>query len=169
MSWAAFGLVVGDIAGAVKGGGWVGLAGGALLVGLVWGLFAGALYRLWAGRAVSARRLNGIANLFRIGTSNVLAWVDGAATPDDLRPPAAPGGQQLVLRLVGRPGGRYWRSGGRRLYGSAHPIGSGGARRPDATYEVDLGRSMGWSAATGLIVILAGTHRVHNSSVNDWD
>jgi hypothetical protein len=107
VSWAAFGLVVGAIAGAVKGGGWVGLAGGALLVGLVWGLFglfAGALYGLWAGRAVSARRLNGIANLFPLGTSSVLAWVDGAAT-DDLRPPAAPGGQQLVLRLVGRPDG----------------------------------------------------------------
>jgi hypothetical protein len=105
MSWSAFGLIFGAVAGAANGGGWLGVAGGAFAVGLVWGLFglvAGALYGLWAGRAVSARRLNGLQNVLLPGTSSVLAWVDGAPSTEDLTSLAQPGAQQLVLRFVDR-------------------------------------------------------------------
>ena len=42
----------------------------------VFGLAAGALYGLWAGRAVSARRLKRIRPLLPAGSSTVLAWSD---------------------------------------------------------------------------------------------
>ena len=42
-------------------------------------LFAGALYGLWAGRAVSARRLKGVGPLLPPDSSVILAWADGAA------------------------------------------------------------------------------------------
>jgi hypothetical protein len=103
LSWGGFGLVCGAVAGAVNGGGWIGLAGGAAVLASAWGLFglfglfAGGLYGLWAGRAVSRRRLTGLTALLSPGTSNLLAWVDGAATSQDLHSLDSPGCQQLTL------------------------------------------------------------------------
>ena len=45
----------------------------------IFGLFAGALYGLWAGRGVSARRLKGVGPLLPPDSSVILAWADGAA------------------------------------------------------------------------------------------
>jgi len=58
ISWGAFGLVFGAIAGALGGGGLHGLVTGGVVTGLGWaifGLVAGGLYGLWAGRSISAR------------------------------------------------------------------------------------------------------------------
>jgi hypothetical protein len=114
VSWGGFGVVVGGIAGAVEGGGLVGVAGGALVTGLVWGLFglaAGALYGLSAGRAVSGRRLSGLRRLLVPNSSNVLAWIDGPALPEDLATLNAPGSERLVLRFVGTRDGTVITSG----------------------------------------------------------
>jgi hypothetical protein len=46
--------------------------------------------------------------------------------------------------------------------------GGAGSRQAGPELASWHGRSIGWSAATGRIVILAGTHRVHNSPVNRW-
>lgn len=104
VAWGGFGIVFGAIAGAANGAGWIGLAGGALAVGVTWGLFgllAGALYGLWAGRAVSGRRLHGLTQLLVPDTSNLLIWVDGALADHDLQPLTTPGCQQLVLGFAG--------------------------------------------------------------------
>ena len=46
----------------------------------IFGLVAGALYGLWAGRGVSARRLKGVGPLLPPDSSVILAWADGAVT-----------------------------------------------------------------------------------------
>src|ERR1044071_3532423 len=79
------GLVCGALAGATGGGGFVGFLEGGLVTGVAWGLFglgAGALYGLWAGRATSARRLEGIGPILAPGTSTLLAWAEGPLSPE---------------------------------------------------------------------------------------
>jgi hypothetical protein len=100
VSWGLFGVVIGAIAGATGGGGILGFLEGGVVTGLGWavfGLFAGALYGLWAGRSISARRLEGIGPLLAPGTSVVLGWSAGPPGSVDLEPLARPGSQQLIL------------------------------------------------------------------------
>lgn len=98
ISWGAFGVVCGGIAGASGGG----ILKGGLVTGIGWGLFglgAGALYGLWAGRSVSARRLKGIAPLMAPGTSMLLAWAEGPVSQHTIQTLTAPQSQRLVLRF----------------------------------------------------------------------
>jgi hypothetical protein len=108
ISWGAFGLVVGAIAGALGGGGLHGLVKGGVVTGIGWaifGLVAGALYGLWAGRSISARRLKGLGPILSPGTSSLLAWADGAVRDDGLREPGRPDTRRLVLSFDPVPGG----------------------------------------------------------------
>ena len=73
-----------------------------------WGLFGvvvGALYGLWAGRAVSARRLKGLSGLLVPGSSILLAWADEPVSADTIGTLTAPGSQRLVLRFNPVPAG----------------------------------------------------------------
>ena len=84
VSWGGFGLVLGLIVGFGGHGGLFGALKAGAVTGIGWAIFglaAGALYGLWAGRAVSARRLNAIRPLLPPGTSMVLAWAEG--TPQE--------------------------------------------------------------------------------------
>ena len=108
VSWGAFGLVVGALAGATGGGGVHSLVSNAIVTGIAWavfGLAAGALYGLWAGRAVSARRLKSVGPLLAPGTSILVAWADGSARQDMINALSVPGSQRLVLRFNPVEGG----------------------------------------------------------------
>ena len=75
---------------------------------MLWGIFgiiAGGLYGLWAGRSVSGRRLKSVGPLLAPGTSMVLAWADKPVTQDTLDPYLTPGSQRLVLRFNPVDGG----------------------------------------------------------------
>jgi hypothetical protein len=108
VSWGLFGVVFGALAGAIGGGGLHGLVHGAVVTGVGWavfGLFAGALYGLWAGRSISARRLKGIGPLLGDGTSALLAWADGPARQQALDALGAPDVRRLVLSFNTVSGG----------------------------------------------------------------
>jgi hypothetical protein len=62
-------------------------------------MVAGALYGLWAGRAVSARRLKGVGPLVPPGSSLVVAWAEGALGQDTIEQWPGPGSQRLILRF----------------------------------------------------------------------
>ncbi|MGZ4663484.1 MAG: hypothetical protein ACXV5Q_00140 [Frankiaceae bacterium] len=100
ISWGGFGLVFGAIVGLAGGGGILGFLKDGLVTGVGWavfGLLAGALYGLWAGRSISAGRLRGIGPLLPPGTSALLAWSNGPASPAVLEAFQEPGGSGLVL------------------------------------------------------------------------
>jgi hypothetical protein len=123
ISWGAFGLLVGAIAGASGGG----VLEGGVLTGIGWGvfgLFAGSLYGLWAGRSVSARRLNGIGPLLAPGTSALLAWAGQLVSPSTLEMLAPPESQLLVLRFDPVEGGAVLGAVEPRV---AHPARAGQA------------------------------------------
>ena len=72
------------------------------MIGVLWGvfgLFAGALYGLWAGRGVSARRLKGVGPLLPPDSSAILAWADGAVPESALKTVTAPDMDRLDLRF----------------------------------------------------------------------
>jgi hypothetical protein len=102
VSWGLFGLGYGAIVGLAGHNGVLGHAEGALVNAIVWGLFglaAGALYGLWAGRGMSARRMQGARPLLPPGTSTVLAWAEGDLTKQAIDDWSAPGSQQLILHF----------------------------------------------------------------------
>ena len=102
-------MVVGALAGAFGGGGVHDLVDNAVVTGIAWavfGLVAGALYGLWAARAVSARRLKGLRGLLVPGCSMLVAWADGPVRPDIMGILTGPGSQQLILRFTPVEGGR---------------------------------------------------------------
>jgi hypothetical protein len=108
LSWGVPGLVVGAIVGVTGGGGLLSFLGSALLIGVVCGLFglgAGALYGLWAGRAISARRLKRVAPLLAPGTSTLLAWAEGPVSHETIDTLSAPAAQHLVLGFTPVDGG----------------------------------------------------------------
>jgi hypothetical protein len=108
ISWGGFGLVFGALAGVIGGGGILGVLGGGLLTGVVWGLFglgAGLLYGMWAGTAISGRRLKGVSPLLPRDSSTLLAWQEGPVTQDVLDTLTAPDAQRLVLRFKPVQGG----------------------------------------------------------------
>jgi hypothetical protein len=108
ISWGAFGLVFGAIAGLAGGGGILGFLKDGAVTGIAWGvfgLFAGMLYGLWAGRAVSAHRLKGVGPILGPGTSLLIAWADGAVGQAPLDKLAQPEAERLVLHFNAVEGG----------------------------------------------------------------
>ena len=88
IGWGVFGLAVGAITGFVGDGGVLGSIESAVVVGVLWaifGVFAGSLYGLWVGRAVSARRLQRVGPLMPPDSSVILAWATGASTDSTVR------------------------------------------------------------------------------------
>ena len=84
ISWGAFGVVFGLIVGFAGNGGTFGILEEGVVKGVLWGVFglgAGALYGLWVGRAVSARRIKGLHALLPADTSTSLVWLDPGAGP----------------------------------------------------------------------------------------
>ena len=70
-------------------------------------MFAGSLYGLWVGRAVSARRLKGAGPLIPPDSSVILAWADGSATERTLRALSTPDAETLGLRFTEPLGLRF--------------------------------------------------------------
>jgi hypothetical protein len=103
VSWGAFGLLYGALAGFAGNGGFVGAIEGSIGWGIacgVFGIVAGALFGLWAGRSVSARRLNAIGPLVPPDTSMTLAWAGSSASAGAIDNWMAPSSQRLLLRFV---------------------------------------------------------------------
>lgn len=102
VSWGLFGLVYGLIVGLVSNHGIfsaIKVTAAEGIVCAVFGLAAGALYGLWAGRAVSARRLKSVRALLPPGTSTVLAWSEADLTQHALDDWSEPGVERLVVRF----------------------------------------------------------------------
>ena len=102
IGWGVFGVAWGLIVGAGGNGGILSSIENGVVVGVLWaifGLFAGALYGLWAGRGVSARRLKGIGPLLPRDSSAILAWADGAAAERTLGALATPDAETLTVRF----------------------------------------------------------------------
>jgi hypothetical protein len=94
--------------GVFGGGGVLSFVDNAVVTGIAWGVFglvAGALYGLWAGRAVSARRLKGLRGLLVPGSSLLVAWADGPVRQDSVGTLNAPGSQRLILHFNTVEGG----------------------------------------------------------------
>ena len=102
LSWGLFGVAYGAIVGAVGNGGILSWIENGVVTGVLWailGLVAGALYGLWAGRGVSARRLKGVGPLLPPDSSMILAWADGAVTERTIGALSTPDAETLVLRF----------------------------------------------------------------------
>jgi uncharacterized membrane protein len=102
VSWGGFGLVFGLIVGFAGNGGILSSIESGVVTGVLWaifGLFAGALYGLWAGRGVSARRLKGVGPLLPPDSSVILAWADGAVEAATIEKLATPNTERLDLRF----------------------------------------------------------------------
>ena len=108
VGWGVFCLAAGLIAGFGANGGFFGAVKGGVVTGIIWAIFglgAGALYGLWAGRAVSGRRLNAIGPILPPDTSMVLAWAEGTPKQQAVIPWSDPASQQLALRFNEVPHG----------------------------------------------------------------
>jgi membrane associated rhomboid family serine protease len=102
ISWGLFGVIYGLIVGLVSNHGAFSAITDTAAAGIVcaaFGLAAGALYGLWAGRAVSARRLRSVRPLLPPGTSTVLAWSEADLTEQILDDWSEPGSQRLIVRF----------------------------------------------------------------------
>ena len=77
----------------------------------VFGIFAGFLYGLWAGRAVSGRRLRTLGGLLPAGSSAVLAWTDGRPQGPVLDALSDLASESAVLTFVPVDGGAVIRDG----------------------------------------------------------
>ncbi len=108
IGWGVFGVAFGAITGFAGNGGILSSIESAVVTGVLWaifGLFAGALYGLWAGRAVSARRLKGVGPLMPPDSSVILAWADGAATERTIGTLSTPDAETLGVRFNPVAGG----------------------------------------------------------------
>jgi hypothetical protein len=107
VSWGVLGVAVGLLSGLISGG-LFGAVHSGIATGLIWaafGVFAGALYGLWAGRAVTGRRLKGAARLLAPGTSLVVAWSEQPITDTALAPYVTADSRLLVLHFNAIEGG----------------------------------------------------------------
>jgi hypothetical protein len=103
VSWGLFGLVYGALAGFVGNGGISGVIESSLAWGIacgVFGIVAGAIFGLWSGRSVSARRLKGIGPLVPPNSSLALGWAGGSASAETINGWMAPSAQRLLIRFV---------------------------------------------------------------------
>ena len=95
----AWGLIVGFAAG---DDGVLGAIESGAVIGILWGIFgvvAGALYGMWAGRGVSARRLKGLGAFVPPDNSLVVAWAEGPVSQETVERWAPTGSQRLILRF----------------------------------------------------------------------
>ncbi len=102
ISWGLFGVVYGLIVGVVSNHGIFSAVKDTVAAGVVcavFGLAAGALYGLWAGRAVSARRLKGLRPILPRGTSTILAWSEESLTGQVIDSWSEPGSQRIIVRF----------------------------------------------------------------------
>ena len=102
ISWGLFGVIYGLIVGLVSNHGAFSAIADTAAAGVlcaVFGLAAGALYGLWAGRAVSARRLRSVRPLLPPETSTVLAWSEADLTEQVLDDWSEPGSERLIVRF----------------------------------------------------------------------
>jgi hypothetical protein len=107
LAWGLLGVGVGLLSGLISGG-LFGAVDSGVTTGLIWavfGLFAGSLYGLWAGRTVTARRLRSAEQLLARGTALVVAWSEQPITEAVLAPYVQPDSQQVVLRFNSVEGG----------------------------------------------------------------
>jgi hypothetical protein len=72
----------------------------------VFGLLAGSLNGLWAGRAISARRLRRRGALLPPNTSSMVAWSYGAVPDQTIAALSRPEARGLILNVVPVPAGR---------------------------------------------------------------
>ncbi|GAA3064331.1 hypothetical protein GCM10010464_30910 [Pseudonocardia yunnanensis] len=103
IGWGLSGLAWGVIVGFAGDGGVLGAAESGLVTGMLWavlGLAAGALYGLWAGRSVSARRLRGLDPILPPDTSLVVAWAEGSPGRHTIERWARSASQRLILRFT---------------------------------------------------------------------
>jgi hypothetical protein len=103
VSWGGFGLAYGALAGFVGNGGIPGVIESTLAWGIACGVFgiaAGALFGLWSGRSVSARRLKGIGHLVPPDSSMALGWAGSSASDDAINGWMASGSQRLLIRFA---------------------------------------------------------------------
>ena len=103
VGWGVFGVAYGLIVGFTSGDdGVLGAIESGAVIGILWGifgLFAGALYGMWAGRAVSARRLKGLGAFVPPDSSLVVAWADGSLSRETIERWAAKGSERLILHF----------------------------------------------------------------------
>jgi uncharacterized membrane protein len=102
ISWGLFGVIYGLVVGVVSNHGIFSAVKDTAVAGIVcavFGLAAGALYGLWAGRGVSARRLKRVRPLVPPGTSTVLAWSEEGLTQGVIGDWAEPGSERLIVRF----------------------------------------------------------------------
>ena len=103
LGWGLFGVAWGLIVGFTAGDdGVLGAIESGAVIGILWGifgLFAGALYGMWAGRGVSARRLKGLGAFVPPDSSLVVAWAEGPVSQEMVERWAPTGSQRLILRF----------------------------------------------------------------------
>ena len=103
VGWGVFGVAWGLIVGFTSGDdGALGAIESGAVIGILWGifgLFAGALYGMWAGRGVSARRLKGLGAFVPPDSSLAVAWADGPVSQETVERWAPNGSHQLILRF----------------------------------------------------------------------
>ena len=100
ISWGLFGVVWGAAAGFLGTSGIFGSVEKGFLTGVgyaFFGLVAGALYGLWVGRGVSARRLRRMGPILPPNTSSIVAWADEAVPPAEIEAWTAAGSDRLTL------------------------------------------------------------------------
>jgi hypothetical protein len=98
--WGVLGLIYGAAVGYAGSGGLFGALERSVVTGVVWaltGALAGTLYGLYAGRAVSARRLTAFGPLLAPDTSMVLAWTEEAPTRETTEPWMTAESEHLAL------------------------------------------------------------------------
>ena len=108
IAWGLFGVVYGGFVGLAGEGGVLGFAEGAVVTGILWAIFgmaAGTLYGLWAGRALSARRFKPLRSLLPPDTSIALCWAEGPLSDDSIAGWSAPASDQLILSFKPIAGG----------------------------------------------------------------
>jgi uncharacterized membrane protein len=108
VSWGGFGVAFGLIVGFAGNGGTFGILEEGVVKGVLWGLFglvAGALFGLWVGRAVSARRIKGLAALLPPDTATALVWLSGDAAAAEITQETHGASAHVAVGFVPAEGG----------------------------------------------------------------